>query len=354
MELLLRILVIEDSPADFMLIQRQICQEGLAAFCSRVDKQGDLEKALVDAEWDLILSDYNVPGLDFYAVFDLIHGRFPDLPFILISGNIGEEQAVELLKKGVADFVLKDRMIRLVPAIRRCLKDTNELHVRRATEMALWESNERFRMIFENSIDGIMLTQLDGTVLTANPEACRIFGVDEERLRHAGRPSLVDMGDERVHAFLEQRALTGSFRGEITMLRGDGTPFPAEISSSIFHDQTGELKNSVIVRDVTERKSLEAQLRQSQKMEDIGTLAGGIAHDFNNILTAIVGYSTLLQMDNHVDGMAKEYVDNLVALVERAAQLTRSLLAFSRNQVMTPRRFNLNDIISTFAVGIKA
>jgi PAS domain S-box-containing protein len=347
MEQAVRILVIEDNPDDFLLIQRQLRRQGMTADCSRVDSLEDLREALEGKSWDLVLSDYSVPKLTFLRGLSLIKSLLPDLPVILVSGNVGEEQAVELLKMGVTDFILKDRLSRLAPAIQRSLKDVAELRDRRSTEIALRESNERFRMIFENSIDAIMLIQTDGRILTANPAACRVFGRDEQELCRIGRDGLVNPYDRRLHDLLEQRAKRGSYRGELSLLRKDGSCFPAEISSAVFADQSDTLKASVVIRDVTERKNLEAQLRQSQKMEDIGTLAGGIAHDFNNILTAMVNYGTLLQMDAHLETKTGEYVDNLMALIERATQLTKGLLAFSRNQVMAPRLLDLNDVIAT-------
>ncbi len=210
------------------------------------------------------------------------------------------------------------------------------------------ESNERFRMIFEHSIDAIMLTRTDGSILAANPESCRIFAMSEEELCRAGRAGLVDMTDPRATKLLEERNLTGRCRGEITMIRGDGSRFPAEISSAVFSDKEGIQKTSLVIRDVTERRNLEHQLRQSQKMEAVGTLAGGIAHDFNNILTAIIGYSTLLQMEMEGAGKVQEYADNLLALSERASSLTKGLLAFSRKQLMTPGMVSLNEIVTSF------
>lgn len=247
-----------------------------------------------------------------------------------------DRRAVEALEaSNIASELLQEATIGRLQAEQKLMKD--HLHL----------SEERFRMLFEHSIDAIMLTRTDGTILTANPEACRVFGLNEAEICRAGHAGLVDMADPRSVELLEQRSRLGRCRGEITMIRGDGSRFPAEISSAVFADHDGVQKTSLIIRDATERKSLEQQLLQSQKMEAVGTLAGGIAHDFNNILTAIIGYSTLLQMGLKVDGKPKEYIDNLITLVEKASSLTKGLLAFSRNQIMSPKLINLNDVVAT-------
>ncbi|MGZ5075933.1 MAG: response regulator, partial [Methylobacter sp.] len=135
----LRILIIEDAPADFLLIVRHLHQQGLAAECRRIDSQTELNSSLQN-EWDLALSDYNVPGMDFVTTLQRIRAHYPDLPVILMSGSVGEEKAVELLRLGMSDFVLKGNLIRLVPAIRRVLNENNERRARQAAETALYQS----------------------------------------------------------------------------------------------------------------------------------------------------------------------------------------------------------------------
>ena len=147
MDTALTILVIEDSPADFLLIERHLRKAGLAARCRRVSATDALVAALNDAHWDVVLSDYNVPGITFAATLALVRGRRPDLPLILISGGLGEEEAAEWLKQGAWDFVLKGSLARLVPAIERSLKEAEEHRAIRAAEQALRDSNFRFSQL---------------------------------------------------------------------------------------------------------------------------------------------------------------------------------------------------------------
>ncbi len=131
---------------------------------------------------------------------------------------------------------------------------------------SLQESEERYRLLYEASLDAVMLTDpADGGILAANPAACIMFGRAEEEIRRVGCAGLVDVNDPRLPAALEERARTGYFFGELTMLRGDGTKFPGEISTSVFKNRHGREQTSMIVRDVTSRKQAEEGLRESEE-----------------------------------------------------------------------------------------
>ena len=133
----------------------------------------------------------------------------------------------------------------------------------RAREM-LRESEERYHSLFVSSLDAVLLTAPDGSILAANPAACEMFGRTEEELKQVGRGSVVDTSDPRLAVALEERARTGKVRSELTLIRKDGSKFPAEISSVLFTDRDGQLRTSMVTRDVTERKRAEQALRDTQ------------------------------------------------------------------------------------------
>jgi PAS domain S-box-containing protein len=150
---------------------------------------------------------------------------------------------------------------------------------RKQAEAALRESENRYRAFFEHSIDAILLTAPDGSVFAANPAACQIFGRSEEEICQAGRAGLIDTTDARLPVALEQRARTGSFRGELTFLRQDGTFFPGELSTALFKDRDGQVKTSMIIRDITERKRVEQERERliealQEALANIKTLRG--------------------------------------------------------------------------------
>jgi PAS domain S-box-containing protein len=132
-------------------------------------------------------------------------------------------------------------------------------------EDALRESEDRYRSLFDNTIDAILLTAPDGRILSANPAACRIFGRTEEEICRIGRAGLMDLTDSRLTAALAERARTGRFQGELTFIRKDGASFPGEVSSVVFRDYDGNLKTSMIVRDISDRRRTEEALRESEE-----------------------------------------------------------------------------------------
>lgn len=132
----------------------------------------------------------------------------------------------------------------------------------RQAKIALRESEARYRSLFENSIDGVLLTAPDGSIFAANPEACRMLGRTEEEICAEGRAGVVDQADPRLPMVLDERLRTGKFRNELTLVRKDGTRFPAEVSSGLFVDRDGHLKTSMVVRDITERKQAYQLLEQ--------------------------------------------------------------------------------------------
>ena len=200
-------------------------------------------------------------------------------------------------------------------------------------EEALRESEEKYRSIFENSLDGVLFASPDGPVYAANITACELFGRSEEEILECGRDMLVDETDPRWQRLLEDRRLTGRVRGELNYRKKDGTTFPVEVSSSLFTMQNGDVRTCVVFRDITERKEAEKlkfQLQQAQKLEAIGTLAGGIAHDFNNILAIILGYTEIALMDIQGNSSSDRSLREVLRATHRAKDLIQQILTFSR------------------------
>jgi len=218
--------------------------------------------------------------------------------------------------------------------------------------------------VLDGAFDAIVTMEASGTIAGMNVAAERMFGYarDEaigrdladllvpEEHREQHRQGLKRLRDD-PNAFETSRII--GHRLEMTAIRRDGTRFPIELSVSRI-DQQSRLLFTAWIRDLTDRRAAEAalrlseaQLRQAQKMEAVGRLAGGVAHDFNNVLTAIFGYADLLLDGLPADDRRREDVEEIKRAGNRAAALTRQLLAFSRKQVMQPRRLNLNETIDS-------
>lgn len=290
----LRLLMIEDIKADFLLVKRHLQKQGIDADCVWVDSQPALEHALAESDWDALLSDYNIPGMDIEAVLIDVIARFPDLPVIMVSGVIGEARAVDMLKIGVADFVLKDDLGRLLPSLQRALR---EMVSRRELRL----EQRRQRHLVANISHGILLVNADGVIFMTNPALDRMFGYAQGELLGQTVELLVC---EEVRAnHLEHRKEymthpTPRFlwaRSILQARRKDGSHFPVEISLSPFQDEDS-IYIQANVNDVTERTRAERDLRIAATVFEVQE--GVLVTDRNNRIlkvnrafTKITGYS---------------------------------------------------------------
>ncbi|MEN3334596.1 MAG: hypothetical protein V7641_3961 [Blastocatellia bacterium] len=588
---------IEDSQRDADLLHRHLTRAGYDVFSDRVETPAAMRAALEREPWDVILCDYSMPQFNALRALALLKEIGLDIPFIIISGTVGEAVAVEAMRAGAHDYLMKDNLVRLVPTIEREIFEAENRRARRQVEAALRESEDRYRDLVEHSHDLICTHDLEGQLLSVNQAAARILGYDPETLlgrniREAllpahhvrfddyiaellnqgfaqgvmtvqtrsgekriweysntlrtegvmvplvrglardvteqkraeaalreseaqyrrllettyegvwvfdaaqrttyvnqrlaemlgvsaeemiGRPA-ADFLDDAARADVEQRWQQrtqgikeqydlrlrrkdgadvwvivcatpifnerGEFIGSLSMqtditnrkrieeelkkseeryrdlienahdiiythdLKGNyisvnkaveqilgytpeeslrmnliqtvapeyvetarqmvakklagekvtayyleimaknGRRIAVEVNTRLIHQDGTPVGVMGIARDVTERKQLEEQLRQSQKMEAIGQLAGGIAHDFNNLLTAIIGYSDLTLKPLKTEDPLRHYVGEIKKAGERAASLTRQLLAFSRKQVLQPKVLDLNEVVA--------
>jgi PAS domain S-box-containing protein len=217
-------------------------------------------------------------------------------------------------------------------------------------------SYERFQSVTESARDGIVSTNAQGAITFWNRSAATIFGYDEAQALGMSLEHLLAESDRSLH--LEALAVGPDTPGgifaqtiELTGVRKNGGRFPIELSLST--GLTADTSVTAVIRDVTERKrnedalrESEAERRQSQKMEAIGLLAGGVAHDFNNLLMAIQGYGELVLMSLDPDHECRADIDEILKASNRAAALTRQLLAFSRRQVLAPQVLSLAQVLT--------
>ncbi|MFH1489688.1 MAG: PAS domain S-box protein, partial [Pseudomonadota bacterium] len=231
-----------------------------------------------------------------------------------------------------------------------------DISERKRAETALRDSEKRYRILFESAGDGIYVHDLDGNILDVNQMQCERLGYSREEyldlnLRDIIEIKTADLIPERI----KQAKEYGHIVMESVNIRKDGTRLPIETNSSFF-EYKGKPALLAIIRDISRRKAaekermkLEAQLRQAQKMEAIGTLAGGIAHDFNNLLMGIQGNASLLPFDldpnNSEYEKAGEKIRNIEQLVQSGGDLTRQLLGFARGGKYEVRPTDLNDLV---------
>lgn len=341
----LRLLLVEDSEDDALLLKRELEKGGFAPEIRRVETADAYRAALGEGGWDLVIGDYVLPAFGGQDALKILRNQDPDLPFIIVSGVVGEDVAVETMKAGANDYVLKANLTRLAPAVRREMKDRKSRQERRAAEQALKESEARFRGIFENSGDAVFLVgvQEDGfTYDDLNPEAERFLRVTKAEVQ--GR-YFRDLLPEPLCAYYVSRCKEAIAAGRsITYDESVELPSgPSMFSTSLvpIKDAHGKVvRIAGVCRDMTESRRAEERLREAQKLESLGLLAGGIAHDFNNLLTAILGNLGLAQEN---PAASAPYLERMETTALRASDLTRQLLAYSGRGrfVVMPHDLNL-------------
>lgn len=223
---------------------------------------------------------------------------------------------------------------------------------RKQSEQALFRSEARYRSLVHSAVVGIYRATLDGCFLDINPAMIAMLGY-QSAAEFVSLNLLRDvfLDDEAKSAIQQSFLRHGRFEGqEARWRRKDGRVITVRLSGRGVRDERqGAEVFEVIAEDVTARKALEDQLRQAQKMEAVGTLAGGVAHDFNNLLTVITGYCQLLIDQHHNDPQSTRSLDQILRAADRATELTRQLLAFSRRQMLQPRIVNLNTLVQNVA-----
>ncbi|MGE4219227.1 MAG: response regulator [Alphaproteobacteria bacterium] len=377
------ILHLEDSTFDGDLVREFLLAEGLDCTLHRVWTREAFADALARDGFDLIIADYMLPDFDGFSALELARARAPDLPFIFVSGALGEELVVDALKRGATDYAVKQRLERLPGVVRRALAESEEREERRRAEIALRASEERFRAIVETTPECVKLVAADGTLLHMNSSGLAMLG--PERAATAIGSSIYDLilpeHRDRFAAFSARirRGEKGSL--EYDMLDGAGQRRHLETHAAPFRDSDGSLVMLAITRDVTDRRRTEAALRErderlrglnetleqrvvqataareamlaklhdAQRQETLGQLTGGVAHDFNNLLTPIVGGLDALRRRHGEDARAQRLIAGALQAADRAQTLVQRLLAFARRQVLDPCAVDVPTLIDGMA-----
>ncbi|MEO7659084.1 MAG: PAS domain S-box protein, partial [Pyrinomonadaceae bacterium] len=254
----LRILNIEDSESDSALLTRHLKKAGYHLTWERVQNARDLKAGLAAEVWDLILCDYSMPRFSAVAALKVLRESGLDIPFIIISGTIGEEIAVEALLSGANDYIPKGNLARLVPAIERELEQAVNRREKRQAEEARRQSDERYRALFEYAPDGIIISGPDDYYIDANASMCQMLGYDHQELVGMHAKDIVIRSEAReLDSEFELVETTPDYNREWHFKRKNGSVFTAEVIATIMPD--GNLL--AMIRDVTDRKTAEHQLQ---------------------------------------------------------------------------------------------
>jgi diguanylate cyclase (GGDEF)-like protein/PAS domain S-box-containing protein len=266
MKITLRVLLIEDAEDDALLLVRQLGRGGYDLVFERVETAEAMRAALSGREWDIVLSDYSLPGFSALSALAVLKDSGLDLPFIVLSGNIGEETAVEAMRSGAHDYVMKNNLARLLPAIERELREAEERRKRRRAEEELREGEKRFRSIFQNAVAGIAMLGVDGRFLQVNPAFCRMLKYSEEELLKLTTFEITHPADLALTKRLFCEGAAGERKTvdyEKRFIGCDGETLWAHIAMAWVHDDGGRPTYAIgLVTDITPHHRAKQEIRQ--------------------------------------------------------------------------------------------
>jgi two-component system, cell cycle sensor histidine kinase and response regulator CckA len=328
--IVLSILLLEDDPSSIRLFTRKVQSAPVEIVVKEARNRAAFTRELELSKFDCIVIDYAVPDISGIEALRLIKEMSPDTPTIIYTGSVGEEKAVECMKEGASEFLLKTNSIRLVPAILSVVNQKREHEARLQAEEAQKQSEARFRSLAETSPAAIFIYQGDNFVYV-NSAAEQLTGYTNEELLHKTfweltHPDHLEMIKQRK--LTQQKGEAVPSRYEFKIITKDGTERWLDFAASSIQFE-GIPASLGIALDMTNQKKLEQQVRRAQKMESISTLADGVAHDFNNIFNIILGYASMTEYHLSEPDKLKHDIKTILDASARGAALVRQLSALS-------------------------
>lgn len=342
----LALLLVEDNQDDAALLERHLRRNGFNPQMTRVETAAEMQEALAVGAPDLVIADYNLPKFSGPEALHLAKASGFDLPFIMMSGAISEETAVESMRAGAQDYVTKQNLARLIPVVERELREASARRSRVAAERALAVSEARFHHLVEAMPMGLLISQEAGQITYANAAAERLLGHGRDAMLSGGITlrSVCDALDAPVHE-LEQRASEGPFEATCVTVAGETVETLIGLAFLAASEKDGKRELAVFIADLSHQKRSEEVLRRTEKLAVAGRLAASIAHEINNPLAAITNCLYLVEQSN-MDATGRLYLQTAQKELDRVAQITVQTLRFHR-QSSRPVPTRTSDLIET-------
>ncbi len=339
----MKVLHVEDNSYDAELVHQLVVAEWPDCVVTVVTTEDTFRAELERGEIDVILSDFSLPNFSGMGALELAKRHAPGTPFIFISGSIGEDRAIEAVKSGARDYILKDRMKRLVLSIRDALRDSKEHQERLRAEDRVHEQSD----ILNRASEAIVITDPEGRILYWNVGAERIFGWQSAEVMGRTAADIFKDAEEsaRIREAREVTAAQGEWHGELRLHNRRGGVIFIEMRRSLVRDSDGRPKAQLtLASDISEQKSREEQVQRAQRLENIGLLAAGIAHDLNNMLAPVLMAVPMLRA-MAVDDDSRRLLTTLEYSAERGAALVRQILGFARGAGGEPQLVQIRHLL---------
>lgn len=349
----LRVLLVEDNEDDAYLLTRYFERAGYQPEVHRVETADAMHSALdqPDARWDVVLADFNLPTFGAPAALHLLKRMGQDIPFIIMSGAVSEETAVEAMRAGAHDYVSKQNLARLVPAIEREVREAHARRLKLDAEQALRTSQERFLRLVQAMPVGLMIAKPDGTVQYANTSVERLLGYSEQELRSGAISFGSVFGTEGAAVLTRLQAITTAeprrpFEALCRTRANDYIPVLialAPLASDSAETTSSPEQIAIFFVDLSEQKRSEEVMRRTEKLAATGRLAASIAHEINNPLEAVTNCLFLIG-SSRLDARSQEYLRIAQQELDRVTHITTQTLRFYR-QSTRPVDSDVNDLL---------
>lgn len=343
----LRVLIVEDNPDDAMLVERHLRHAGYDLSARRVETAAEMRDAMLDpGGWDVVLADYHLPDFSAPEALSLLKSLGRDIPFIMMSGAVDEETAVSAMRAGAHDYIAKQNLMRLVPAIERELKEAQSRRLKRDAEQALRSSEERFHRLVQAIPLALLISDSTGRIIYANEGVEHLLGYTQAEIE-TGAVTLnrIFTGSNSRESLLKRWARGNGDPLEVECRTSAGTSIPVLVGAARLNREAALEQRQFVafLADLTEQKRTDEIYQRTEKLAAAGRLAASIAHEINNPLEAVTNCMYLMSQAQMSD-TARQYLQIAQRELNRVVHITTQTLRFYR-QSTRPAETDINELI---------